>query len=125
MHQTLRGYVQPFWHNLEKQKVDKKVVVNKSRSLAAMFVSENGIKHFVWSKIHPMNTIKGHSNILSKNSGIDPTSVKLRYKTASGGHLVLPMWPKIFWLPLLSDLKDYAKFENNHRKQSGLRVSAS
>ena len=60
MQQTLCEYLQPFWHNLEKKKVKKKVVVNKSRSLAAMFVSENGMQHFTWSKIHPMNTMEGH-----------------------------------------------------------------
>ena len=47
------------------------------------------------------------------------------YKTPSGGHLDLSIWPKINRFPPLSDLKDYAKFENNHKKQSGLRASAS
>ena len=35
----------------------KKGIINKSRSLAAMFVSENSIKHFIWSKIHPIHPI--------------------------------------------------------------------
>ena len=40
---VLRGYLEPSWHNKEKKYVKKKVIVNKSHSLAAMFVSENGI----------------------------------------------------------------------------------
>ena len=112
MQKTLRGYLQPFWHNLEKKKVKKKVVVNKSHSIAAIFVSENGMKHFIWSKIHPMNTIEGHSKHMKQEfwylTNIDKV---VFYKTASGGHLVLLMWPKINRLPLLSDLKDYANFK--------------
>ena len=108
----------------EKKNVKKKVIVNKSRCLAAMFLSENSINHFIWSKIHPINTMEAHLRHF-KHQDIScsyptcylPNIGKVAfYKTASGGHLVLPMWPKINRLPPLSDLKDYAKFENNHRK---------
>ena len=89
-------------------KVKEKVTVNKIRSLVAMFVSENGTKHFIWSKIHPMNTIEGHSKHFKQEFWYNICKVAF-YKKASGGHLVLPIWPKINRLPLLSDLKRVCK----------------
>ena len=78
------------------------------------------------SEIHPMNTMEGHSKHFEQAFWYLPNIGKVAfYKMASGGHLVLPMWPKINRLPLLSDLKHYRKFENNPRKQSGLRASPS
>ena len=38
----------------------KKAIVNKSHSLAAMFVLENRKNHFIWRKIHPINTMEAH-----------------------------------------------------------------
>ena len=70
--------------------------------------------------------MEGHSKHFKQEFWYLPNIGKVAfYKTASGGHLAVPMWPKINRIPLLSDVKHYAKFENNHKKQSGLRASAS
>ena len=117
---VLGGYLKPSWHNKGKKNIKKKVIANKSCSLPAMFVSENGTNHFIWSKIHAMNTMEACLRHFKQAFWYLPNIGKVAfYNTASGGHLVLAMWPKINRLPLLSDLKDYAKFQNNHRKQSG------
>ena len=90
-----------------------KAIVNKSRSLAAMFVSKNGMKHFMWSEIHPMNTMEAHFDLRHLEQAfwylLNISKVAF-YKMASGGHLDLSIWPKISSLHLLSDLKDCAKF---------------
>ena len=65
------------WYNKEKKNVKKKVIVTKSRSLVAMFVSENSINHFIWSKIHPINTMEAHLRHFKQ--AIYPTSVKLNF----------------------------------------------
>ena len=94
--------------------------------MATIFVSKYGIKHFKRSKIHAMNTLETHLRHFEQAFWYLPKISKVAfYKTPSGGHLDLSIWPKINRLPPLSDLKDCAKFENNHTKQSGLRVSAS
>ena len=73
-----------------------------------------------------MNTLETHLRHFEQAFWYLPKIGKVAfYKTPSGGHLDLSIWPKINRFPPLSDLKDYAKFENNHKKQSGLRASAS
>ena len=63
--------------------------------------------------------MEGHSRHLKQAFWYLPNISKVAfYKTASGGHLDLPMWAKIF----LSDVRHCVKFENNHRKQSGQSV---
>ena len=123
---VLRGYLEPSWHNKEKKKCEKESYSKQKSLPGAMFVSDNGINHFIWSKIHPINTMEAHLRHSKQVFWYIPNIGKVVfYKTTCGGHFVLLMWPKINRLPLLSDLKDYARFENNHRKQSGLRASAS
>ena len=68
-------------------------------------------------KFMQMNTMEAYSRHFKQAFWYLPKIGKVAfYKTASDGHLVLSMWPKINGLHLLSDLKDNAKFENNHGK---------
>ena len=57
----------------------KKVIVNKSRSLAAIFVSKYGMKHFKRIKIHPMNTLETHLRHFEQAFWYLPRSVKSRF----------------------------------------------
>ena len=65
-----------------------------------------------------MNTLETHLRHFEQAFWYLP---KIDKVTPSGGHLDLSIWPKINRLPLLSDIKDCAKFEYNHRQQSGLK----
>ena len=42
----------------KRKKLKKKVIINKSCSMAAIFVPKYGMKPFKRSKIHPVNTLE-------------------------------------------------------------------
>ena len=91
---VLRAYLEPAWHNKEKENVEKKVIVNKSHSLAAVFASQNGINHFM-CKILPINTMEGHLRHFKQAFWYLLNIGKATfYKMASGGHLIYQCGPK-------------------------------